>query len=67
MVISASRGTSREAYAEDIRLRNHEGGGCKGERFATVITVALAIWNVGIAFVVGSAVLLLARCGWLKQ
>ena len=25
----------------------------KGERFATVITAALAIWNVGIAFVVG--------------
>jgi MFS superfamily sulfate permease-like transporter len=38
----------------------------KGERFATVITAALAIWNVGIAFVVGSAVYLLARRGWLK-
>ena len=38
----------------------------KGERFATVITAALAIWNVGIAFVVGSAVYLVARRGWLK-
>jgi MFS superfamily sulfate permease-like transporter len=38
----------------------------KGERFATVITAALAIWNVGIAFVVGSAVLFVARRGWLK-
>ena len=38
----------------------------KGERFATVITAGLAIWNVGIAFVVGSAVYLLARRGWLK-
>jgi hypothetical protein len=38
----------------------------KGERFATVITAALAIWNVGIAFVVGSAVYLAARRGWLK-
>jgi MFS superfamily sulfate permease-like transporter len=38
----------------------------KGERLATVITAALAIWNVGIAFVVGSAVYLLARRGWLK-
>lgn len=38
----------------------------KGERFATVITAALAVWNVGIAFVVGSAVLLVARRGWLK-
>jgi hypothetical protein len=38
----------------------------KGERFATVITAALAVWNVGIAFVVGCAVLLIARRGWLK-
>jgi MFS superfamily sulfate permease-like transporter len=38
----------------------------KGERFATVITAALAVWNVGIAFVVGSAVYLAARRGWLK-
>jgi hypothetical protein len=38
----------------------------KGERFATVITAALAAWNVGIAFVVGSAVYLVARRGWLK-
>jgi len=38
----------------------------KGERLATVITAALAIWNVGIAFLVGSAVYLLARRGWLK-
>jgi hypothetical protein len=38
----------------------------KGERFATVITAALAIWNVGIAFIVGGAVYSLARRGWLK-
>jgi len=38
----------------------------KGERFATVITAALAIWNVGIAFVVGSGVYWVARRGWLK-
>jgi MFS superfamily sulfate permease-like transporter len=38
----------------------------KGERFATVITAALAIWNVGIAFIVGGAVYFLARRGWLK-
>jgi hypothetical protein len=38
----------------------------KGERFATVITAALAVWNVGIAFVVGSAIYLIARRGWLK-
>lgn len=38
----------------------------KGKRFATVIAAAPAIWNVGIAFVVGSAVYLVARRGWLK-
>jgi xanthine/uracil permease len=27
----------------------------KGERFVTVMTAALAVWNVGIAFVVGVA------------
>jgi MFS superfamily sulfate permease-like transporter len=38
----------------------------KGERFATVVTAALAIWNVGIAFVVGSLVYQFARRGWLR-
>ncbi len=38
----------------------------KGERFATVVTAALAIWNVGIAFVVGSLVYQIARRGWLR-
>ncbi len=38
----------------------------KGERLATVITAALAIWNVGVAFVVGSVIYLVARRGWLK-
>lgn len=38
----------------------------KGERFATVVTAALAVWNVGIAFVVGCAVWWIARRGWLK-
>jgi MFS superfamily sulfate permease-like transporter len=38
----------------------------KGERFATVVTAALAVWNVGIAFVVGSIVYQLVRRGWLK-
>ena len=38
----------------------------KGERFATVITAALAAWNVGIAFVAGCLVWAIARRGWLK-
>ena len=38
----------------------------KGERFVTVITAALAVWNVGIAFVVGMAAYALNRPGWLR-
>ncbi len=38
----------------------------KGERFVTVITGALAIWNVGIAFVAGMIAYALAKRGWLR-
>ena len=38
----------------------------KGERFVTVITGALAVWNVGIAFVVGMAAYSLNKRGWLR-
>jgi MFS superfamily sulfate permease-like transporter len=38
----------------------------KGERFVTLGTAALAIWNVGIAFVFGIAVLWIVRRGWLR-
>ena len=38
----------------------------KGERFVTVVTGALAVWNVGIAFVVGMAAYALAKRGWLR-
>jgi len=38
----------------------------KGERFVTVITAALAVWNVGIAFVVGMLAYALNKRGWLR-
>lgn len=38
----------------------------KGERFVTVITGALAVWNVGIAFVVGMVAYALMKRGWLR-
>jgi MFS superfamily sulfate permease-like transporter len=38
----------------------------KGERFATVVTAGCALWNVGLAFVVGLAVLGMSRRGWLR-
>jgi MFS superfamily sulfate permease-like transporter len=38
----------------------------KGERFATVVTAALAMWNVGLAFVAGLAVYHLLKRGWIR-
>lgn len=38
----------------------------KGERFVTLGTAALAIWNVGIAFLFGVVMYYIARRGWLK-
>jgi len=38
----------------------------KGERFVTVVTAALTIWNVGIAFLVGMTAYALVKRGWLR-
>jgi MFS superfamily sulfate permease-like transporter len=38
----------------------------KGERFVTLGTAALAIWNVGLAFLFGIVMLWIARRGWLR-
>ena len=38
----------------------------KGERFVLMITAALAVWNVGIAFVVGIAAYRLNKRGHLR-
>jgi MFS superfamily sulfate permease-like transporter len=38
----------------------------KGERFVTLITGALAVWNVGIAFVVGMTAYAMNKRGWLR-
>ncbi len=38
----------------------------KVERFITLATAAFAIWNVGLAFVVGIALAYLAKRGWLR-
>jgi MFS superfamily sulfate permease-like transporter len=38
----------------------------KGERFVTLGTAALSVWNVGAAFCFGVGVLWLARRGWLR-
>jgi MFS superfamily sulfate permease-like transporter len=38
----------------------------KGERFVTLATAAFALWNVGLAFVVGILLQQVARRGWLR-
>jgi MFS superfamily sulfate permease-like transporter len=38
----------------------------KGERFVTLGTAALCMWNVGAAFVFGIVVLAIVRRGWLR-
>jgi MFS superfamily sulfate permease-like transporter len=38
----------------------------KGERFVTLGTAALSVWNVGVAFLFGIAVLWIVRRGWLR-
>jgi MFS superfamily sulfate permease-like transporter len=38
----------------------------KGERFTTVLTAGLAMWNIGIAFVVGLAVYHAFKRGWVR-
>jgi MFS superfamily sulfate permease-like transporter len=38
----------------------------KGERFVTLVTAALAVWNVGVAFVVGVTAYALNKRGWLR-
>jgi len=38
----------------------------KGERFITLAVAAFAMWNVGLAFVVGIALAYVAKRGWLR-
>jgi len=38
----------------------------KGERFATLITAAFAIWNVGVAFVAGAAICYALKRSWIR-
>jgi len=38
----------------------------KGERFATIVTAGLSMWNIGLAFVVGLSAFHLLKRGWIK-
>jgi MFS superfamily sulfate permease-like transporter len=49
-----------------LALGSCDFGKDKGERFATVVTAGLAMWNVGIAFVLGLAVFHMLKRGWVR-
>ena len=49
-----------------LALGSCDFGKDKGERFVTLVTAALAVWNVGIAFVVGMTAFALNKRGWLR-
>lgn len=49
-----------------LALGSCDLGKDKNERFATLVTAGAAVWNVGLAFVLGALVLLLFRRGWTK-
>jgi MFS superfamily sulfate permease-like transporter len=38
----------------------------KGERFVTVVTAGLSMWNIGLAFVIGLSVFHLLKRGWMR-
>jgi MFS superfamily sulfate permease-like transporter len=38
----------------------------KGERFITLVTAALAMWNVGLAFLLGLLLSQIQKRGWLR-
>jgi MFS superfamily sulfate permease-like transporter len=38
----------------------------KGERFVTIVTAGLSMWNIGLAFVVGLSVFHLLKRGWMR-
>lgn len=49
-----------------LALGSCDFGRSKNDRFATLLTAAFAIWNVGLAFLVGMAVVHALRRGWIR-
>jgi hypothetical protein len=37
-----------------------------GERFVTIVTAGLSIWNIGLAFVIGISIFHLLKRGWIR-
>jgi MFS superfamily sulfate permease-like transporter len=38
----------------------------KGERFTTIVTAGLSMWNIGLAFVIGLSVYHMLKRGWIR-
>jgi hypothetical protein len=49
-----------------LALGSCDFGKRKDERFVTLVTAALAMWNIGLAFVVGIAAYHLLKRGWMR-
>lgn len=49
-----------------LALGSCDFGKRKGDRFITLVTAAFALWNVGLAFVVGIVLQQIDRRGWLR-
>jgi MFS superfamily sulfate permease-like transporter len=37
-----------------------------GERFVTIVTAGLSMWNIGVAFVAGLSIFYLLKRGWIR-
>jgi len=49
-----------------LALGSCEFGKDKGERFVTLVTAACAMWNIGLAFVLGVGAYQLLKRGWVR-
>lgn len=49
-----------------LALRSCDFSRDKGERFSTLVTAGLAMWNVGIAFVLGLTIYHAFKRGWVR-
>jgi MFS superfamily sulfate permease-like transporter len=49
-----------------LALGSCDFGNHKDERFATLVTAGCSVWNVGLGFALGWAVLVLLRRGWVR-
>ena len=49
-----------------LALGSCDFGKTKNDSFVSLVTVACAIWNIGLAFVIGVATYHLLKLGWMR-